>query len=299
MFKHLLVPLDGSPMSEAAVAVAAHLARLNGADVTLLHVLEATAPQTIHGQPHLTQYQPAEDYLHRVAKERFPEGVKVHCHVHRHPVRAVAQDLARHASIIRPDLIILCVHGGVSLRDRILGNIAQQIIESQNAPVLMLQSKEDSIPCPFRKTLILLDAKPQHESVLIPAVSLAQTCNAEIVLMSVVETDDTLHPAQSVSAAMLPNTAMELTDLNESNTKDYLQSLVLKLHKDNLSISGCVDRGSPAERIVEYVQQRKVDLVALATHGKAGTQAFWAGTLPPRLMRKLPEVSFLLVPATQ
>jgi nucleotide-binding universal stress UspA family protein len=296
MFKHLLVPLDGSPMSEPAVVAAAHLAKRDGSSVMLLHVLEESAQPTVHGQPHLTDYQSAVAYLQRIAKEQFGEGVKVDYHVHRHPVKAVAKDLARHAEILRPDLIILCAHGGVRLRDRILGNIGQQIIESQDVPVLMLQSRDRPIPCPFSKILVLLDGTPEHESAIAPAVSLAQTCSAEVILMTVVEMDDTLRP-ESISSGMLPNTAMELLELKESDAKAYLQSHVQKLRDKGLSASGCVDRGNAAERIIDYVQSRKVDLVVLGTHGKAGTQAFWAGTLPPKLMRKLPNVSFLLVGA--
>jgi nucleotide-binding universal stress UspA family protein len=299
MFNHILVPLDGSPMSEAAVVVAAYLARRDNAEVTLLHVLEDSARPTIHGQPHLTHYEQAVAYLERIAKERFPEGVKVGHHVHRHPVKAVARDLARHASIIRPDLIILCAHGGVRLRDRILGNIAQQIVEAMDIPVLMIQSEEKSVPCPFRKMLVLLDGRPEHEIALIPAISMAQTCDAEVVLMHIIETGNTLRPAPAVSAGMLPGAAEEMMDMETKAAEEYLQSWVLKFGEKKLSISGCIDRGDPAERIVDYVRQRNVDLVVLATHGKAGSEAFWAGTLPPKLMRRLRSVSFLMVPAAR
>jgi nucleotide-binding universal stress UspA family protein len=297
MFKHLLIPLDGSPMSEPAVTVAACLAKRDGSSVMLLHVLEESAQPTVHGQPHLTDYKAADEYLQRIAKERFGKGIKVDYHVHRHPVKAIAKDLARHAEILRPDLIILCAHGDVRLRDRFFGNIAQQIIDSQDAPVLMLQSRNHPAACPFSKILVLLDGKTEHESALAPAVALAQTCSADVILMTVVETDDTLRP-ESISTGMLPNTAMELLELKESDAKAYLQSHILKLKEKGLSVSGCMDRGNPIHRIMDYVQERKVDLIVLATHGKAGTQAFWAGTLPPKLIRKLPDVSFLLVPAT-
>ena len=53
MFEHLLVPLDGSPGAEVAVAAAAGLARRRGAAVTLLHVLERDAPGAVHGERHL------------------------------------------------------------------------------------------------------------------------------------------------------------------------------------------------------------------------------------------------------
>jgi nucleotide-binding universal stress UspA family protein len=299
MFKHLLVPLDGSPMSEAAVVVAAQLARRNNAEVTLLHVLEDSARPTIHGQPHLTHYEQAVEYLERIAKERFPEGVKVGHHVHRHPVKDVARDLARHANIMRPDLIILCAHGGVRLRDRILGNIAQQIVEAMDIPVLLIQSEQASVSGTFRKLLVPLDGRAEHEIALIPATALAQTCGAEIVLIHVIEVGGIRRAARAVSAGMLPGTAEEMREMEKTAADEYLQSCVSKYTDGKIPISGCIDRGDPAERIVDYVRQRDVDLVVLATHGKAGSEAFWAGTLPPKLLRKLRSVSFLLVPAAR
>ena len=44
MYKHLLVPLDGSRLAEAALPAAFGLARKLNADVTLLHVIERRAP---------------------------------------------------------------------------------------------------------------------------------------------------------------------------------------------------------------------------------------------------------------
>ena len=43
MFKHLLVPLDGSHMAEASLPAAVSLAKTMGARVTLFHVIERGA----------------------------------------------------------------------------------------------------------------------------------------------------------------------------------------------------------------------------------------------------------------
>jgi nucleotide-binding universal stress UspA family protein len=45
IFSHLIVPLDGSQLAEAALPVAAHLAQILDARVTLLHVIERGAPR--------------------------------------------------------------------------------------------------------------------------------------------------------------------------------------------------------------------------------------------------------------
>jgi nucleotide-binding universal stress UspA family protein len=53
MFKHILVPLDGSQLAEAALPIAESLAGVLGAKVTLIHIIEKGAPGQVHGQPHL------------------------------------------------------------------------------------------------------------------------------------------------------------------------------------------------------------------------------------------------------
>ena len=55
MFKHILVPLDGSNLSEAALTPAAILAEKFKAPVTLLHVIEQGAPSEVHADRHLTK----------------------------------------------------------------------------------------------------------------------------------------------------------------------------------------------------------------------------------------------------
>ena len=55
MFKHILVPLDGSSLAEAALPAAVSLAHTFKAPVTLLHVIEQDAPTEIHQYRHLTE----------------------------------------------------------------------------------------------------------------------------------------------------------------------------------------------------------------------------------------------------
>ena len=55
MFKHILVPLDGSKLAEAAIPASISLAQKLNAPVTLLHILEKDAPQEVHKDHHITQ----------------------------------------------------------------------------------------------------------------------------------------------------------------------------------------------------------------------------------------------------
>src|SRR5450759_2432714 len=82
MFKHLLVPLDGSTLAEVALPYAAFIAEKLNATVTLIHVIERNPPQTVHGASHLSDADAAEKYLNDVAIRAFPQGIRVEKHVH-------------------------------------------------------------------------------------------------------------------------------------------------------------------------------------------------------------------------
>jgi nucleotide-binding universal stress UspA family protein len=53
MFKHILVPLDGSLLAESALPVTSYIAKTLNASVTLFHVIEKDAPKAVHGETHL------------------------------------------------------------------------------------------------------------------------------------------------------------------------------------------------------------------------------------------------------
>ena len=72
MFKHLLVPLDGSHLAEAALPAAAYLAEHLGASITLIHIIERDVSGEIHGDHHLTTPDEAHAYLEAVAGRSVP-----------------------------------------------------------------------------------------------------------------------------------------------------------------------------------------------------------------------------------
>src|SRR5690242_6002580 len=95
--QQFLVPLDGSPMAEAALPVAYGLAGPLGATVTLLYVMETSTPRTVHGERHLQTTEEAETYLAQVARRWEGAGVQTDWHVHPNAQGNVARSLVEHA----------------------------------------------------------------------------------------------------------------------------------------------------------------------------------------------------------
>ncbi len=297
MFKHLLVPLDGSKLAEAALPVAACLAGILGAQVTLVHVIERDAPQEIHGERHLTNPDEARSYLDETAIHAFPAEIRVERHVHTTEVKNVARSIADHVGELRPDLIVMCTHGRGGLRGWMFGRIAQQVVGLGKTPVLLVQpSATGAAPAFFcRRLLVTLDGNPEHEQGLTVAAGLAKICRAELYLIMVVHTFNTLTGEQAATAKMLPGATHALLDLAEQDAEEYLQRHETQLRAAGLTVSADVRRGDPAETIVTTAEETGSDLIVLATHGKTGMDAFWSGSATPNVTSRSP-IPLLLVP---
>jgi nucleotide-binding universal stress UspA family protein len=297
MFKHLLVPLDGSHLAEAAIPVASYLAEMFGASVMLIHVIERDAPQEIHSEPHLTEPEEAQAYLDNIAQSAFPASVKVDRHVHTSAVSDVARSIAEHFEELgRPDLIIMCTHGRSGPRDWLFGSIAQQVIALGNAPVLLVPPKMETAPT-FACHLILvpLDGSPEHEQGLPMAISLAQVCGAALHLLMVIPTLGTLKGEKAATGRMLPGAMMAMLDLAEQGGRDYLNQRLEQLQTTGSHLSANVVRGDPVPVIVDTASRLQASLIVFGTHGKSGLEAFWSGSVAPKVSGRS-HVPLLLVP---
>ena len=96
MFKHILLPLDGSALAESVLSAAAYLARVFDAKITLIHIIEKDGQAVVHGEHHLTQPAEAEAYLTQIRQRAFAPQTAVSLHVHESAMQDVAQGIVDH-----------------------------------------------------------------------------------------------------------------------------------------------------------------------------------------------------------
>jgi nucleotide-binding universal stress UspA family protein len=297
MFQHILVPLDGSRLAEAALPVAATLASKLGSSLTLVHVIEKDPPQQIHHERHLTTVPEAAAYLERVARESLPGQVKVQTHVHTAAVSDVARSIVEHTHEFQPDLIVMCPHGRPGPRDVLFGSIAQQVIATGATPVLLVQPEAptpgDDLLC--STILVPLDTDPEHARALPIAAELARPCGASLHLMTVVPTTQTLAGHQAATARLLPGAMRAALDLDQAAAETYLEEQTKSLAPATIKVTVESARGDPATEIVRAAERARAGLIVMAVHGTLGTQAFWARSVPPKVASRT-SVPVMLVP---
>ena len=297
MFKHILVPIDGSSLAEAALPAAAFLAEKFRARVTLMHVVEKNAPDKVHGQPHLKHPQDAERYLKELAKRSFPGTVRVDCHVHTNGVDDVAGSIVAHADELAHDLVVMCSHGRGAALHLFLGSIAQKVIALGSKPVLITHPDErGKAPVFFcRHILVPMDDDPEHAQALPVSKNLARVCGATLHIVSVIPDLATLSGDKAAASKMLPGTTSRLLELTTRDVEEHFQALLAGLRQEGFEASTHVLRGDPASVIVAAAAQTDIDLIVLSTHGKTGMDAFWSGSIAHRICSQS-RIPLLLVP---
>ena len=297
MFNHILVPLDGSKLAEAAIPVAASLAQALKAPVTLLHLIEQDAPHEIHKEHHITDPDEASAYLRDVAERGFPDGTKVDWHVHTTAIKDVANSIVEHAMTeFQPDLIVMCTHGSGGVRDLLYGNIAQQVVAQGMTPLLLIKPKADTrITFKPEKILVPLDSGPIHDASLPAARELASAYESTVHLLTVIPTFRTVAGETAAASSMLPSTTSAMLDINVENAVEDLQEHLDELKKARIQVTAEVARGDPATEVVNISEKLDIDLIVLTTHRKAGTAAFWARSVAPNIARRT-RIPLLLIP---
>jgi nucleotide-binding universal stress UspA family protein len=293
---NILVPLDGSRLAESVLPVAVLLANQNKARLTLFHVIEQNPPDMVHGERHLVDLPEATAYLRQV-KEALPEDIKINQHVHSSAEKNVALSIVTHSKDLGVDLIVMCAHGQSGLQKRIFGSIAQEVLNLGDVPVLLLSPEKEtsSETCKCECILVPLDGDPDHEAGLDMAVELSQTCKAKLHLVMVVHELSTLPAEQAASAMLLPIAASALLDLSCEEGELYLAELMGKLIDKHIPVTGEVQRGDPAKQIVNAARDFQADMIILGTHSKTAMDAFWSGSVTPKIATQT-HLPLLLVP---
>ncbi|MFH1153148.1 MAG: universal stress protein [Pseudomonadota bacterium] len=297
MFKHILVPLDGSGLAESALPAAAFLAEKLSARVTLIHVIEKNAPREIHGQPHLRTFPEADAYLGTVKERWFPKDQGLDCHVHTSEVDDVARSIVEHTGEMDHDLVVMCSHGRGRAHHLFLGSIAQSVISLGSIPVLMTHPDTTGAHGIFscRTILVPIDSDPDHIQSLPVAKALAESLESSLHLTMVINRFGTLSGPMAVTSRFLPGTTSRLLDLSTRNAGQYVEKQLKELLAQGFQADGEVLRGDPATVIAESARKTKADIIVLATHGRSGMEAFWAGSVTHKLC-SLSKTPLLLIP---
>ena len=147
MFKHILVPTDGSDLSKRAAAAAIEQARATGATLTVLHAMPPATP-LVFGDLLPVAYMPPDEherlvnkaadiYLADIKAQAHAAGVECHCTkvTSDFPADAIIDAAKKHHC----DAIWMASHGRRGMAAVLLGSETQKVLAHTKVPVIVFR----------------------------------------------------------------------------------------------------------------------------------------------------------------
>ena len=142
MYKRILVPLDGSPLSEAVLPHAQSLAQSEGAELILLRVAVNPGAEFSFSDPALASElikameTESKMYLQNLCSNLQSAGVRAAYLMRDGPI---AETILEVSSAMKADIIAMSTHGRSGLQRWLMGSIADRIVHHSPVPVLLIR----------------------------------------------------------------------------------------------------------------------------------------------------------------
>lgn len=272
MFRKVLVPLDGSELSESAL-VPLHrlLAQAEGARATLLHVL----PEGLEGEERRRAREAASAALAEV-RERVA-GWPLQCDtttVEGDPAGAILDAVEQ----LHPDLVAMATHGRSGLQRLVRGSVAERVLRHATVPLLLVNPHDlEDEQAGFDKILVPLDGSALADQVLPFAIALAQAFGAAVTLARV----EAIEPYVSDPLAGVPLVKPRVWDA--AAVSETLAPQLSRLRAAGIEAKIEARIGEAAHEIVSLAEEH--DLVALSSHGRTGASRWWFGSVAEQVVR--------------
>lgn len=146
MFKHILIPVDGSETSMQAVVKAAALAKTFGSVVTALYVIDpypftGVGADFAYGQAQYLSAATAEaNAALDAAKSAITQAGVTDVNTMVGEGHAVHDGIQRAVESTGADLIVIGSHGRRGLERLVLGSVTQKVLSVARVPVLVVRA---------------------------------------------------------------------------------------------------------------------------------------------------------------
>ena len=278
----ILVPLDGSPVGEAALPYAEALARKCGAS---LRLVRAARPAETHQ---------AEAYLQSLTAGSAGGSVKTEVEV---PTGSPPDAIRAEITASNADLVVMATHTRTGPRRWAEGSVAESVVRQAHAPVLLVrtnQSPERAERLDQARPMLVvpLDGSAFAETALTVASDLAASIGGALVLVRIghgsghlaAQGDTYLGAFEAGMDTATPGLGKDVqVVVNEAHA--YLGGVAARLGK-SLVADTQVRLGDVVSEIVQEAEERNAAAIVMTTHGRTGVARTMFGSVAGRIVHE-------------
>jgi nucleotide-binding universal stress UspA family protein len=283
----ILISLDGSKFSEAALPWALEASRRLGVGLDVISVAEPI-PTLEYAEWNIEAERWTSDYIDRIVVDCADQaggevtGVGL--------TGSPLDQILKRAEARDASLIVAATHGRGPLARSWLGSVADGLLRTATVPVLLVRPTEsdDYISAPepaVSDVLVSLDGSADSEAAVVEARRWTRAFDATLHLAQVVT-----YPSE-IASPYLPQTVAlnrEVIDDSSRRAREHLDGIAADLRGEGLNVQIHVPEDvHGAAGIVHVAKEVGADLVVMATHGRGGLRRALLGSVTDKVVRSL------------
>jgi nucleotide-binding universal stress UspA family protein len=301
-FDRILVPLDGSPLSEQALPYAETVAR-SGKEVVLLRVMPAAeAIYDLHGHVVVAEDE-GRRRLHQHAFRGLHHAAdRVRASVPGADVKVVVADgdpseeILRAAADLGAGLIVMASEGHGTTGRFGIGSVADRVVRTSPVPVLVVRDDGTATtisPAPIRRIVVPLDGSDRAAQALVTAEELATRLGVPILLLTVIDVTTSGPPALCHEIDYSQDLYRELYADVQLDAQRTLDRAEARLMVRGIGVDARLLAGPVAATIMDATGPG--DVVVMTSRGRGGARRWPIGSVAEKLVAAGP-VPVVLVP---
>lgn len=297
----ILLATDGSPHSQAAVAILRRIPFPPGSDLTVVTVVEQSELLSAAGMDMSTKDRDLFNHLHdrrRQEAERLLAQEAAQIEGSEWTVRAIrreghiAPQILDAVDELGVDLVVLGARGVSGLQRFLLGSVSHKVVKYAPCDVLVakphddvdMETDEAAAPSPGSRLRILMayDGSVPAEAAVQTLASLPLQDRAEIVVITVMTliTAFRMDIQQQLSAVWQED---------KQAAQAALETVAQTLRQATPHVSTELREGAePSQEILTAARECHADLIMLGHKGKSGIERFLLGSTANRVLHYAP-----------
>jgi nucleotide-binding universal stress UspA family protein len=266
MYTKVVVPLDGSPLSEVALPYAEEIAGRLGCNLVLFTALPGEDPEEM--QNHASYISRMVDITKRqvekYTKALTDKNINVDAATY---IGNPAEGILNYAETSYPSLIVMATHGRSGVGRWAVGSVADKVVRATTRqPLLLIRAKgahpDVRAKRTLKKAVVPLDGSPLSEAVIPYIREIAQNMKMEVTLIQVIQK----------------------TNGYRADAEAYLKEWSERFGEQGINTKYEVRSGAAAEQIIDLVDNAASDLVAMSTRGQTAINLWSLGSVAQKVL---------------
>jgi universal stress protein E len=276
--KPILVAMDFSPYSAAALKQAVWLARRTGAPIVLTHSIPDFS-KSVHWGPYEREvnqrelHDRSESGMRRVIVDLNAMDLDV---TFRTLVGEPFVEITRAAQAEGYDMVLAGTRGAGKLEQFFVGSTAKRLIRKCPASVWIVKAEH---LVPPKVVLAATDFSEVSFKAVREGLKIAQQADAEFHLLHIIDSKDV--PEDLISR--VPEGSTLRQEINDEATK-RLDTFVASLGVDGTQIQSHLSWGTPWQEIRRIAKHQAAELIVIGTVGRSGVKGLLLGNTAERVL---------------